>query len=85
MSLVPTIAAQIGAILVDALNVSPHLIKPEADFYADLAFDSIDHVELVIALEDHFDLDQISDDEAERIRTVADAISCVERHQRVPA
>jgi acyl carrier protein len=53
-------------------------IKPESRFVEDLGADSLDTVELVMALEDEFHL-EISDEEAEKIMTVQQAIDCIDK------
>ena len=53
-----------------------------ASFVDDLGADSLDRVELVMALEEAFDL-EIPDEEAEKIRTVQDAIDYIEKHAKV--
>jgi acyl carrier protein len=55
---------------------------PSASFIDDLGADSLDTVELVMALEENFDL-EIPDEDAEKIRTVQDAIDYIEKHSKV--
>ena len=64
-------------IIVEQLGVSPDEVVPEALFIDDLGADSLDIVELVMAIEEEFDL-EIPDDDAERMQTIGDAISYVE-------
>ncbi len=80
-----SIAERVHTLLVETMNVSPAQIRPDACLYAELGFDSLDHVEFLMAVEDHFELDTFSDDECERILTVSDVIAAVERKLAVPA
>jgi acyl carrier protein len=64
---------------VDQLGVAPEQVTPEASFIDDLGADSLDTVELVMALEEAFDL-EIPDEDAEKMTTVADAIKYLESH-----
>jgi len=68
--------AKIKSIVADKLSISEDQITEEASFIDDLGADSLDTVELVMALEDEFDLD-IPDDEAEKLSTVGKAIEYV--------
>jgi acyl carrier protein len=68
--------AKIKSIVADKLSISEDQITEEASFIDDLGADSLDTVELVMALEDEFDLD-IPDDEAEKLTTVSKAIDYV--------
>lgn len=58
-------------IIVDQLGVDPDKVKLEASFIDDLGADSLDIVELVMAMEEEFDL-EIPDEDAEKLKTVAD-------------
>ncbi|ADU30791.1 acyl carrier protein [Evansella cellulosilytica] len=71
---------RIAKIVSDRLGVDESEIKPEATFKEDLGADSLDVVELVMELEDEFDL-EISDEDAEKISTVGDVIDYIERQQ----
>ena len=64
-------------VVVEQLNVSPDEVKEESRFVEDLGADSLDVVELVMALEEKFDI-EIPDEDAEKIATVADAIKFIE-------
>jgi acyl carrier protein len=70
---------RISDIIVEQLGVSKEEIKPEASFIDDLGADSLDIVELVMAMEEEFDI-EISDEAAEKIRTVGDAIQYIREH-----
>ncbi|UOE92873.1 MULTISPECIES: acyl carrier protein [Bacillaceae] len=72
--------ARITKIIVDRLGVEEAEVKPEASFKDDLGADSLDVVELVMELEDEFDL-EISDEDAEKISTVQDVVSYIEGQQ----
>jgi acyl carrier protein len=61
-------------IIVEHLNVSRDEVVPEASFVDDLGADSLDIVELVMAMEEEFDV-EIPDDDAEKIQTIGDAIA----------
>lgn len=66
---------KVKAIVVEQLGVDEATITPETSF-EDLNADSLDIVELIMALEEAFDLD-IPDEEAEKIRTVGDAVNYI--------
>jgi acyl carrier protein len=61
-------------IIVEHLNVAREEVVPEASFVDDLGADSLDIVELVMAMEEEFDV-EIPDDDAEKIQTIGDAIA----------
>ncbi|MEA1983660.1 MAG: acyl carrier protein [Campylobacterota bacterium] len=67
----------IKEVVVEQLSVSADEVKDDAKFVEDLGADSLDVVELVMALEEKFDI-EIPDDEAEKIATVADVVAYVE-------
>ena len=66
-------------IIVDKLSVEPDEVVPEASFVDDLGADSLDLVELIMAMEEAFDM-EISDDQAEKLQTVQDAINYIKEH-----
>jgi acyl carrier protein len=72
---------RVARIIVDQLGVSAEEIKPEASFIDDLGADSLDIVELVMAMEEEFDI-EIPDDDAEKIRTIGDAFAYVEERSK---
>ncbi|MCC6640346.1 MAG: acyl carrier protein [Deltaproteobacteria bacterium] len=61
-------------IIVNHLNISQEEVIPEASFVDDLGADSLDIVELVMAMEEEFDI-EIPDEDAEKIQTIGDAIA----------
>ena len=66
--------------VVDQLDCDPAVVKEDSKFIEDLGADSLDVVELVMALEEKFDI-EIPDEEAEKILTVGDAISYIENNK----
>ena len=68
---------RVRAIVIQQLTVKPDDVKNEASFVDDLGADSLDTVELVMALEEEFDI-VIQDDEAEKITTIQHAIDFIE-------
>jgi acyl carrier protein len=68
---------KIREIIVEQLGVSAEEVVPEASFIDDLGADSLDIVELVMAIEEEFGL-EIPDEDAERMQNIADAINYVE-------
>jgi acyl carrier protein len=66
-------------IIVEQLGVDEGDVKPEASFVDDLNADSLDLVELIMSLEEEFGM-EISDEEAEKIKTVGDAAEYIEEH-----
>lgn len=73
---------KVKSIIVDQLNVDADEVTNEASFIDDLGADSLDTVELVMALEEEFNL-EIPDEEAEKIKTVGDAIEYIKAHANV--
>ena len=71
---------RVKTIIVDQLGAEESEVTMEASFVDDLGADSLDIVELVMALEEEFDL-EIPDDEAEKIRTVGEAVKYIQNHQ----
>jgi acyl carrier protein len=68
------------AIVVDLLGVDASKVNPEARFREDLEADSLDLVELIMAFEDKFGA-EISDEDAQKIATVGDAVSYIDAHK----
>jgi len=68
-----SIEKRVKEIIVEQLGVNENEVTPEAKFVDDLGADSLDLVELVMALEEEYNI-EISDEEAEKILTVGDAI-----------
>jgi acyl carrier protein len=68
--------SRLKEIVVDRLNVEEDQIKPEASFVEDLGADSLDIVELIMGIEEEFDI-EIPDEDAEKLATVGDAINYV--------
>ena len=72
---------KVKQIIVEQLGVDEGEVTPNASFVDDLGADSLDTVELVMAFEEAFDL-EIPDDDAEKIRTVKDAIDYIGKHSK---
>ncbi len=72
---------KVKGIIVEQLNVDADAVKPEATFIEDLGADSLDIVELVMTMEEEFDL-EIPDEEAEKIKTVGDVVTYVKSHSK---
>jgi len=68
---------EVKEVVVEQLNVNPDEVKEDSKFVEDLGADSLDVVELVMALEEKFDI-EIPDSDAESIATVGDAVKYVE-------
>lgn len=75
-----SIEERVKKIIVEQLGVKEEDVKPEASFVEDLGADSLDTVELVMALEEEFDI-EIPDEEAEKITIVQSAIDYVQNNQ----
>lgn len=75
-----TIQERVKKIIVDQLGVKEDAVTESASFVDDLGADSLDTVELVMALEEEFGV-EIPDSEAEKIRTVKDAFEYINKHQ----
>lgn len=76
------VVEKVKQIISEQLGVDEAEVTPSASFVDDLGADSLDQVELVMALEEAYDL-EISDADAEKILTVQDAISYIDKHAKV--
>ncbi len=76
-----SVAEKVKEIVVNQLQVQPDQVTADAKFIEDLGADSLDQVELVMALEEEFGAD-IPDEDAEKLTTVGDAIKYIEEHQK---
>lgn len=72
-----TVYDRLKKIITEVLGVAEDDVKPEATFIEDLGADSLDLIELVIAIEEEFHL-EISDDDVENLATVQDALNYLE-------
>lgn len=70
---------KVKAIIVDQLGVEEDEVTPEASFIEDLGADSLDIVELIMALEEEFEI-EVPDEDAEKLSTVADAVDYIKDH-----
>lgn len=75
-----SIEAKVKSIIVDQLGVSEDEVKPEAKFVDDLGADSLDLTELIMAMEEEFDI-EIDDEEAQKLVKVQDAINYIQSKQ----
>jgi acyl carrier protein len=76
-----SVEEKVKHIIVEQLGVDEGEVKSEASFVDDLGADSLDVVELVMALEEEFGL-EISDEDAEKLATVKQAIEYIESHAK---
>jgi acyl carrier protein len=75
------VEVKVKGIIAEQLGVGEDEIKPESSFIEDLGADSLDIVELVMAMEEEFEV-EIPDEEAENIKTVGDAINYINSHKK---
>ena len=71
------VESKIKTIIAEQLGVKPEEVTPNASFVDDLGADSLDTVELIMALEEEFSV-EIPDEDAEKMKTVGDAIKYIE-------
>ncbi len=76
-----SVAEKVKQIIVEQLGVDEAEVTPTASFVDDLGADSLDTVELVMALEEAFEID-IPDEDAEKIQTVQQAIDYIQTHSK---
>ena len=75
-----SVEEKVKKIIVDQLGVSADEVNSDASFVEDLGADSLDLTELIMAMEEEFDI-EIADDDAQKILKVQDAISYIENKQ----
>ena len=76
-----SVEQRVKQIIVEQLGVDENQVDNTASFVDDLGADSLDIVELVMALEEEYDM-EISDEDAEKIRTVQDVVNYIESHKK---
>lgn len=76
-----SVEERVKSIIVEQLGVDADEVSAEASFVEDLGADSLDQVELIMAFEEEFGV-EISDDEAEKIRKVRDAVDYIEKRAK---
>jgi len=77
----PAVEDKVKQIIVDQLGVEPADVAPTASFVDDLGADSLDRVELIMALEETFGV-EIPDEDAEKIATVQDAVDYIQKNAK---
>jgi acyl carrier protein len=77
-----SVETKVKEIIVDQLGVDEGEVTPSASFVDDLGADSLDVVELVMAFEEAFDI-EIPDEDAEKIKTVQDAVDYIQKKAKV--
>ena len=81
MATVENVEDKVKSIIVEQLGVDSNEVTPQAHFVNDLGADSLDTVELVMALEEAFDM-EIPDDQAEKIQTVGQAVDYIKANSK---
>jgi len=76
-----SVAERVKKIIVEQLGVNAEEVTDDSSFMDDLGADSLDTVELVMALEEEFNAD-IPDEEAEKLKKVSDVVKYIEGHQK---
>ncbi len=74
------VETRVREIIAEQLGVAATEVTPEASFIEDLGADSLDIVELVMALEEEYGI-EISDEDAEKVRTVKDVVDYIQAHK----
>lgn len=75
------VADKVKEIIVEQLGVNADEVKPDAAFVEDLGADSLDLTELIMAMEEEFDI-EIADDDSQKIVKVQDAIDYIEKNKK---
>ncbi|MBO4335104.1 MAG: acyl carrier protein [Desulfovibrio sp.] len=75
------IAEKVQKIIVDQLGVEAANVRPDASFVEDLGADSLDLTELIMAMEEEFDI-EIADEDAQKIQKVQDAVAYIEKNKK---
>jgi acyl carrier protein len=81
MESMASVEERVKQIIVEQLGVDEAEVTPSASFVDDLGADSLDTVELVMAFEEAFEI-EIPDEDAEKIRTVQDAVTYIDQHAK---
>ena len=79
------IFAKVKKLVAEELNVDESEVTPEATFQDDLGADSLALVELIMAIEEKFEIENIPDEDAEQIKTVQDAVDYIARRKSAEA
>lgn len=76
------IEERIKKIIIEQIGVEADEVTPDASFVDDLGCDSLDNVELVMAFEEEFGIDEIPDEDAEKIIKVSDAVAYIQKRMK---